>query len=214
MKNHTNEQRSQVYSMNGKLSDQQGIALLTVMLLMLILTVLGIASITITAMENKMAGFLRTGEAAAAASESCIGVGVNLVRQTIASVDPTVIPAPFLSNAVPPGPVPLANAVMLHSEIYGMDTAMNDMTNNGDTATASPNLSMTVGGLSVRGDIDRLYRKNTQGVGTTGAGQAYSVVYRVNCVATNVATGTASSATAVYSCSILPGSPDCSKLIM
>lgn len=209
MKNHADQREAKTHSTNSRLSGQQGVALLTVMLLMLILTVLGIASITITAMENKMAGFLRTGEAAASASESCLGVGVNLVRQTIASVDPTVIPAAFLSNAVPPGPVPLTNAVMLHSEIFGKDTAMNDMTNNADTATGSPNLSMTVGGLSVRGDIDRLYAANT-----AGCQDCTTVAYRVNCVATNVATGTASSATAVYACIQHKGSPDCSKLIM
>jgi Tfp pilus assembly protein PilX len=214
MNNRTDRRGQQTCSKNGLTCDQEGIALLTVMLLLLIMTVLGIASITITGLENRMSGFLRAGESVAAASESCIGVGVNLVRQTIASPDPTVIPAAFLGNAVPPGPVPVTNAVMLHSEIFGMDTGMNDMTNNADAAAAAPNLAMTVGGLAVSGDIDRLYSKASTAVGTTSAGQGYTVVYRINCVATNVATGTAGAATAVYMCSVLPGAFDCSKLIM
>jgi Tfp pilus assembly protein PilX len=39
----------------ARMRNQQGIALLTVMLMLLILTILGIASITVTSMENRMA---------------------------------------------------------------------------------------------------------------------------------------------------------------
>lgn len=214
MNNRTDRRGQQTCSKNRMTCGQDGIALLTVMLLLLIMTVLGIASITITGMENRMSGFLRTGESVAAASESCIGVGVNVVRQTIASADPTQIPAAFLNNAVPPGPVPATNAVMLHSEIFGMDTGMNDMTNNTDAAATAPNLVMPVGGVAVNGDIDKLYTKASTAVGTTAAGQAWTHVYRINCVATNVATGSSGAATAVYMCSILSGAFDCSKLIM
>ena len=77
------------------LHDEKGIALVTVMLIMVIMAVIGIAAITVTSLENRMAGFQRSGEAAATAAESCIGTGVNLIQQTI---DQGQVPAQFLST--------------------------------------------------------------------------------------------------------------------
>ena len=45
--------------------DEQGLAFLIVMILMLILTVLGVAAMTVTGLENRIAGFQRTTETAA-----------------------------------------------------------------------------------------------------------------------------------------------------
>ncbi|TLY13622.1 MAG: hypothetical protein E6K69_08800 [Nitrospirae bacterium] len=111
-------------------ADQEGIALLTVMLLLLIMTVIGIAAITVTSLENRMAGYLRTGEAAASAAESCVGTGVNIIQQTIVQGS---LPAAFLDNAVPAGPVPNANSPTLNQEIMGQSD------NNGDVPTVAPN---------------------------------------------------------------------------
>ena len=85
------------------LNNQQGIALLTVMLMLLILTILGIASITVTSMENRMAGFFRTTEAVVAAADSCEGLAANIIQQTLSP--PGVLPASFIA---PTGPVPTA----------------------------------------------------------------------------------------------------------
>ena len=185
---------------------QDGVALLTVMMIMLILTVLGIAAITTTGLENRMAGFARTGEEAATAADSCLGVGANLIRQALIPINSMAIPAPFLSNAVPPGPVPLTNAVILHDEIYGFSPL-----NSPDTATGTPNLVLAVNGLTVNGDIDLMYREATQGTGSVGGSQPATNNYRINCVASNVASGSTSSVTAVYACSILGGATECSK---
>ncbi|MGQ0810013.1 MAG: pilus assembly PilX family protein [Nitrospiraceae bacterium] len=178
---------------------QEGVALLTVMLMLLIMTVLGIASITVTGLENRMSGFVRTSEAAAAAAESCMGVSANIVQQALMPQNAAAIPAPFLSDAVPPGPVPLANATMLHDEIYGKDALGASMANNADAAAASPNVVILVNGFAVNGDIDRLYEQILPGSGTTK-----QIMYRINCVAVNVATGTASPLTVVYGCTFYP----------
>ncbi|MEI8013684.1 MAG: pilus assembly PilX N-terminal domain-containing protein [Nitrospira sp.] len=185
---------------------QDGVALLTVMMIMLILTVLGIAAITTTGLENRMAGFARTGEEAATAADSCLGVGANLIRQALIPQNSLGIPAPFLSNAVPPGPVPLINAVILHDEIYGRDAAGISTKNGSDTAAGTPNLVLAVNGLTVNGDIDYLYNENTSG--TAGA---ITNTYRITCVASNVASGTTSSVTAVFACTLVAGSTECSK---
>jgi len=185
---------------------QDGIALLTVMMIMLILTVLGIAAITTTGLENRMAGFTRTGEESATAADSCLGVGANLIRQALIPVNSAAIPLPFLSNAAPPGPVPLTNAVILHDEIYGRDASGISTKNSGDTAAGMPNLVLAVNGLTVNGDIDYLYNENT-----TATGGAITNTYRISCVATNVSSGSVSSVTAVYACTLVAGSTECSK---
>jgi Tfp pilus assembly protein PilX len=185
---------------------QDGVALLTVMMIMLILTVLGIAAITTTGLENRMAGFARTGEEAATAADSCLGVGANLIRQALIPANSVAIPAPFLSNAVPPGPVPVANAVILHDEIYGRDALGVSTKNSGDTAAGTPNLVLAVNGINVNGDIDYLYNENT-----TGTGGAITNTYRISCVATNVASGSTSSVTSVFACTLVTGSTECSK---
>ncbi len=183
-------------------ANQNGLALLTVMLLMLIMTVIGIGAITVTGLENRMAGYLRTGEAAASAAESCLGTGVNVIQQTI---DQGSLPAAFLDNAAPAGPVPQANGPTLNQEIMGQSD------NNVDVATVVPNMVATMNTFTVRGDIDRLYAKAKAGgslqfaagyEGTAGgaAGGGIDIFYRLNCVASNVATGTSSRIVAVYAC--------------
>ncbi len=184
---------------------QRGIALLTVMMLMLIMTVIGVAAITVTGLENRMAGFARTGESAATAADSCMGVGANIIRQVLAptNVGAGAIPLAYLSTAG--GPVPATNSVILFHEIYGKDASEVSTKNSPDTAAGVPNLVLTVNGFTVNGDIDFLYNENT-----AGTGKSSTNVYRINCVATNVATGTSSSVTAVYGCTFVGGS-ECTK---
>ena len=192
---------------------QDGFALITALLLMLILTVLGISAVTVTSMENRIAGVSRTTEAAAMAVESCLGAGVNIIQQTI---EPAAVPASALDNAVPPGPVPVARQVDLGQEIMG------ELDQNNDSPTGigalGPDMVQTVGGFTVNGDIDRLYIKNKAGgslefaAGVEGKGKAaeLDVYYRVTCVATSVSTGTQSQISAVYACTA-SGGDTCQK---
>jgi hypothetical protein len=182
---------------------QDGVALLTVMMIMLILTVLGIAAITTTGLENRMAGFARTGEEAAIAADSCLGVGANIITLAFLPANALGIPPQFLSTAAPPGPVPAANAAILIDEIFGKTTAGVSTANSPDTATGVPNLALTINGLMVNGDIDFLFIQHVPGSGTE------SKVFRITCIATNVATGSSSSATAVYACTFTAG--ECQK---
>lgn len=184
---------------------QGGVALLTVMMMLLIMTILGVAALTTTGLENRMAGFSRTGESAATVADSCMGVGANIIRQALMPGNAAAIPLPFLSNAAPPGPVPATNAVILHDEIYGKDASGVSTKNSPDTTAGVPNLVFTVNSFTVNGDIDYLYIENTAGT------QATTNVYRINCVATDVAAGTSSSVTAVFGCTLVKGSSECSK---
>lgn len=180
--------------------DQRGIALLTVMLMLLILSILGIASITVTSMENRMAGFFRTTEAVVAAADSCEGLAANIIQQTLSP--PGVLPATFIA---PAGPVPAANSTILWQEIIGSSPLPSPAPtgtlaeNYADSAATNPNFVMTnVPGFTVNGDIDRLYAhpKAGQGTGST----ATEFVYRITCMATNSTTGSSSTVTSVYGC--------------
>jgi Tfp pilus assembly protein PilX len=189
-------------SSSVRTQDQQGVALLTVMLLMVALTVIGIAALTVTSLENRMAGFERTTESAATAAEACLGTGVQIIQQTI---DNAQLPVAFRDDQNPAGPVPAGNAATLQQEIMGQSD------NNADAATTAPNTVAVVAGYTVRGDIDRLYAKPKAGgslqfaagyEGTAGgaAGGGVDILYRIDCSATSTLTGSSSRITAVYAC--------------
>lgn len=192
-----------------RLNDERGMAFLTVMMVLLMLTVLGIAAITVTGVENNMAGLQRTMEASANAAESCLGTGANIIQQVFLPENGSEVPTALLSNSSPPGPVPYANKTVLENEMIG------NPENNTDAATGAPNLVMPggIGQYAVAGDIDRLYVKMRAGTGQqqfsayegTGVGAGSNGVdayFRISCVATNTATGTESKISAIYACSL------------
>jgi Tfp pilus assembly protein PilX len=185
---------------------QEGVALLTVMLLMVALTVIGIAAVTVTSLENRMAGFGRMGEAGASAAEACLGTAVRVIQNTI---DNAQVPAGGAAGDYREssgGPVPDASVAGLEAEIMGQSD------NNNDTpSTNPPNTRATINGFTITGDIDRLYAVPKAGgslqfaagyEGTAGgaAGGGVDIMYRIDCQATNAITGTNSRVTAVYAC--------------
>jgi Tfp pilus assembly protein PilX len=184
-------------------------AMLTVMMVLLMLTVLGIAAITVSGLGNTMAGLQRTMEASANAAESCLGTGANIIQQVFLPENGSQIPAALLDNSSPPGPIPNGNKTILENELIG------NPENNTDQASGVPNLVMpgTIGPYRVAGDIDRLYVKMRAGSGQqqfaaydgagVGAGSnGVDAYFRISCLATNVATGTESRISAIYACSL------------
>ncbi len=182
--------------------EESGVALLTVLMLMVILTVIGIGAIAVTGVGLKITGYGRTGEAASSAAESCLGTGVKVIQQTI---EEATVPVAFLDNATPTGPVPNGNAATLTQEIMGQSD------NNPDTPETAPNLVITVNNYTVKGDIDRLYRTPKagsamqmfnayEGPGSGAGGGGIDIIYRIDCSVTHQATNTNSRVTAVYAC--------------
>lgn len=187
--------------------NEQGFALFGVFLTILMMTVLGIAAMTMTGLENRMAGFANSTDAAAAAAESCIGTGTNVILQTLQErqvppiyVGPAAVIPPNAENGgIPP---------TLTQEIMGQAD------NNADIpfgAGASPDIQMTAGPFTVVGDIDRLYIKQRSGgslqfaAGYEGAAQGASsggteAYYQIDCTATLTATGATSRIRAIYAC--------------
>lgn len=205
-------------------TDQRGVALLTVLLLLMVLTVIGIASITITGLENRLASYVRAGEAAAVAAESCLAVAVNTIEFTIRD---SKVPDALLDNATPKGPVPSGNGTYLANEILGA-TGYEVGGSNIDTLSTStfnlgiPNPSQTLNNFVVRGDIDRLHSKagtgssalmitGYEGLGSGAAAGGTEILYQVSCLANNAATNATSKITAVYACK--PVSDGCLRKI-
>ena len=199
----------------GFRENQQGIALLSIVMLMLILTVLGIGAMTITGLENRVAGFASSMEASSAAADSCIATGVKVIQQVLDVSNATSVPTALLDNQTPPGPVPSGNKAQLEKEINGDPTAVADAPIGppfpAGIIAAVPNLVQTVGAYSVAGDIDFLYRKQRAGSGQQfgaaydgtavgGGAGGMDMFYSVDCVATNTATGMSSRIAAIYAC--------------
>jgi Tfp pilus assembly protein PilX len=184
-------------------------AMLTVLVIMLILTVLGVAGITVTGLDIRVAGFQRTTEAAADAAESCMSTSVKIIQQTIeAGVVPTAVVS--ATGPVPTGAETSANP-SLTMEIMGQSDNHTDTTSG--TGATGPDFMQTVNGYSVLGDIDRLYVQaksgsgmqfaaGYEGVGAGSAAAGSEVLYRVDCRATLAATGTESRIMAVYACTV------------
>src|SRR5215210_1742127 len=196
-------------------SDQQGIAMLSIMLLLILISALGIAATTITGLENRVAGFASTMESSSAAAEACVQTGVRVIQQVLDVSNGGSVPTVLLSNQTPAGPVPSANKAQLELEIAGdaaaiLDTPIGPPYPPGVSA-AVPNLSQNTGSYAVVGDIDRLFLKPRAGSGqqfasaydgtAVGSGSGgMDIYYRVDCAATNVATGMSSRVAATYSC--------------
>src|SRR3989338_5362419 len=106
----------QATSISERAADQRGMALLTGILLLMIMTVIGIASITLTGLESRLAGYVRAGEAATVAAESCLAVSVRAIEFTIRD---SKVPDGLLDSASPAGPVPDGNKTILMNEIMG-----------------------------------------------------------------------------------------------
>lgn len=206
---------------HGVRNNERGFALFGVFLTILMMTALGIAAMTMTGLENRMAGFANSTDAAAAAAESCIGTGVNVIMQTLQERQ---VPPSYLVGlaAVIPANAEGAIAPTLTQEIMGQAN------NNADVAVAvgagaSPDIQMTAGPFAVVGDIDRLYFKNKvggslqfasgyEGAAQGAAGGGGEALYQIDCTATLTATGAMSRIQAVYAC-VSAGGESCQRKI-
>lgn len=175
--------------------NERGTSFMTVMLLMLMIGSLGVTALTMTGLENSMAGGIRMVEEGTDAAESCVGTAVRAIRLTIEDPQMTTTAAVLIA---PLGPVPALNQAVFTQEINGT------LRNNPDIAVGAgnaPNLTMNVNGYIVNGDIDFLYSKQRTGSNYADPEKpTYDQFYRVDCVAANAATGATSHVTVTFDC--------------
>lgn len=174
--------------------DERGTSFMTVMLLILIIGALGVAALTMTGMENSMAGAIRMVEEGTDAAEACVGSAVRAIRLTIEDPEMNDKAAVLLA---PQGPVPASNQAVFAQEINGT------LRNNPDVAVGAgnaPNLVMNVNGYVVNGDIDFLYSRQRTGSDLAAANLVWDQYYRVDCLAANAATGATSRVVVMFDC--------------
>jgi hypothetical protein len=179
---------------------EEGIALITTLVILLIMTVLGMGAVAVTALENRIAGFQRTGESATSAAESCMGTSVNIIKRTL----PTgTVPAAFYATGS--DPVPALAAPSLTGEIMG--TSPNDSDAATGTGATGPDYFQNINGYDVRGDIDYLYKTITFGEDAAGEVPKQTWYYRIDCRAAPPppAIGAESHLISVYSCDFNSG---------
>jgi hypothetical protein len=189
-------------------STEQGIAMIATLMVLLLMTLLGVAALTLTIMEHRVANLSRTADAASNAAESCLGAGVRVIQATITDSE---LPSSALDTASPPGPVPSARQTDLTQEIMGQSDQ--DPDSEVGTGSAGPDLLQTVGGFAVAGDIDRLYLKSLAGGSAQfggGTTTQMEIYYRVRCRASWTATGTMAQVSAIYACT-MTGGESCQK---
>jgi len=180
-------------------ADQRGVSFMMIMILTLMVGALGVAALTMTGLENSMAGAMRMVEEGTDAAESCVGMGIKVIQQ---SIDNGTVPPALIA---PAGPVPAANAVILGQEI-------NYISNSPDVAWgagAVPNIVMNVNNYTVNGDIDKQFVKLRAGSQSAGQAATTDSFYRIDCQAVNAATGTTSRVIAVYQCLRQGGGDTC-----
>ena len=173
--------------------------MLTVLMLTIILTVIGIAAITSTTMDMKLAGGERLREGSTSAAESCMSSGVQIIQQTLANA---AIPSALTGV----GANPAITVSPLQAEIMGQSDGNADSAAPGGT----PNATLTMTGYTVNMDIDRLYAKPKSGGSLqfaagfegTGAAASIEIIYRIECYAASGsgATATAGKISGVYAC--------------
>ena len=180
--------------------------MLTVLMLTIILTVIGIAAITTTSMDIRMAGGERLREGSVNAAEACMSSAVQIIQQTLQN---SSIPS-TLTSGTPLNPVITTNP--LQSEIMGGSDGNPDSADPNVSGNA-PNAVLTIAPYTVNMDIDRLYAKPKAGgslqfaggyEGTAGgaAGGGIEIIYRIDCYArtTSGSTPISGRITGVYAC--------------
>jgi Tfp pilus assembly protein PilX len=197
------------YQTGRPLGNESGVAMLTILMLILILTVIGLASITSTSLDIKMAGGERMRESSINAAEACMSSAVQIIQQTLqASAIPATLTVAGANPAITTSP--------LQAEILGQSD------NNPDTADPSvagaaanavlsiPNAASPV--FKVYMDIDRLYAKpkaggslqfaaGYEGAASGAAGGGIEVYYRIDCYASSMSgLTTKGRITGVYAC--------------
>ncbi|TLY21479.1 MAG: hypothetical protein E6K68_06065 [Nitrospirae bacterium] len=184
------------------LSKEDGIAMLTILMLTIILTVIGIAAITTTSLDIKMAGGERIRESTVNAAEACMSSGVQIIQQTLAN---GAVPG-TLTGA---GANPVITVAPLESEIMGYPGYLGyaDSADPTSGAAFAPNAVLTVSNYTVDMDIDRLYAQpisgQPAGFGVSAQGAGVQILYRIDCYAVSSVGGTTQAAgrvTAVYAC--------------
>lgn len=173
------------------LCNQNGMILVTVLLLMMVVAILGTIAINTSTIDIQIFGNLKKGSETMESAEAGVEISIPIIERTLAAgeLEPTTITVNGAS-------VDLSkvsgttNPNNLGGEIIGASNY------DADTVTGSgsngPDVTMAMsGGVNVKVDIDRLYSytlpggalefaSGYEGVGAAAAGGGIGVLYRIS----------------------------------
>src|SRR2546427_4990584 len=188
------------------LGREHGIAMLTVLMLTIILTVIGVAAITSFFFNDKAAAENYALDLHDALPDSCMSSGVQIIQQTLQNGGvPGTLTAAGANPSItlPLGTAPGQNP--LEAEIMGQSNANADSAD--PTVGSTRNAVLTISTYTVNMDIDRLYAQPMSGAPAAFGGSAQQagvqIIYRIDCYAISSAGGATQAAgrvTGVYNC--------------
>jgi hypothetical protein len=194
--------RRTIFQTQAILGREDGIAMLTILMLTVILTVIGIAAITTTTLDLKSAGGERMRELSINTAEACLSSAVQIIQQTLAN---SAIPGSVLA-----GGNPTVTQKPLQSEIMGVTGSVQlgfpDVADP-QVVGFTPNATLDISGFRVNIDIDHLFVRPKPGGSLafgggydgTGASASVEVLYRINCFSAG-GTQSLGHVTGVYAC--------------
>ena len=178
-----------------------GYILATVLMMLLVLTIIGVAALRTSSLENMLSGNIRLLEEGHEVSDSGTKLATGPIPTLISDFDAGLY-ATFVNNTN-----------VLATELRTSMLAPNTVDGNGvissvDNGDATADMSFTTGDLSVSIDIDRTGHSNMEGGGAINhncysgvgkcAGKSKLYFYRINSEAVNTTLGTRSVTGALY----------------
>lgn len=168
------------------LNNEKGAILITMILLMVIVTLIGVIAINTATVDIQISGNLKKVSTAFAGAEAGIELSIPIIENTIANG--------ALTPSAPIGVITGLDTANLDDEITGgMD---NDADFPAGTGALGPDISLSkLGKVKIDADIDRLYSvavgggslefaSGYEGIGAGAAGGGVGVLYKVDSVGT------------------------------
>lgn len=166
--------------MNKALKNDRGFILITVLLLLMLITIIGIIAINISTVGVQIGGNQKRVSTAFEGADGGVDLAISVIENTLAAgtLNPTSFTIPGSSNSI--------DTANLGNEISGgsdYDT---------DTASLSPDISISnLNGVQVNVDIDRMYAyalpgsslefaSGYEGAGAGAAGGGIGVLYIID----------------------------------
>lgn len=161
--------------MNG----ERGLILITMLLLMVIISLIGVIAINTSTVDIRISGNLREGTSLFHGAEAGVDLSIGIIENTIMNG--------ALTPSAPVGLITGLDTIDLEKEIMGGSDYNNDT-----PESTPPDVEMgDINGVSVSTDIDRLYSYQLpggaaqfamgyEGVGAGAGGGGTAIIYRID----------------------------------
>ena len=126
-----------------------GYVLITVLLMLLVLTIIGLAAIGTSTLENLLSGNIRLRESNLSQADGCVEISTAVIERTVREMD-TLGFANIINDA-------------------GLSTELSSTKFSTDSAAASPDVICNAAPQNINVDIDKMYTHYISGTGIESA---------------------------------------------